>query len=53
MYFMTMKCPSCGGLMIWLNGSISHDPPTKYYSCQPCKIGISKNSEEKYEIYNQ
>jgi hypothetical protein len=48
---MTMKCPVCGNIMIWLNGSISHDPPIKYYSCRDCMIGVSKYSETNYDIY--
>ena len=48
---MTMKCPVCGNIMIWLNGSISHDPPVKYYSCRECMVGISKYSETNYDIY--
>jgi transposase-like protein len=48
---MTMKCPICGSLMIWLNGSISHDPPIKYYTCRGCKIGVSRYSETSYDMY--
>jgi hypothetical protein len=48
---MTMKCPICGSLMIWLNGSISHDPPIKYYTCRGCKIGVSRYSETSYDVY--
>jgi hypothetical protein len=46
-----MKCPVCGNIMIWLNGSISHDPPIKYYSCREFMIGFSKYSETNYDIY--
>ena len=31
---MTMNCPLCGALMVWLNGSIMHDPPINYYQCR-------------------
>lgn len=49
---MTMNCPSCGSLMIWLNGSISHETSIKYYKCRKCQLNISKYPDETYEIKN-
>lgn len=39
---MTMYCPNCGALMVWTNGSILHDPPTKRYECGYCEILVTK-----------
>jgi hypothetical protein len=36
--------------MIWLNGSISHDPPVKYYECRVCNINVTKQLDDSYEI---
>ena len=47
---MTMNCPLCGTLMVWLNGSISHDPPVKYYLCWICNVYITKQPDNSYEI---
>jgi len=47
---MTMNCPQCGALMVWLNGSVAHDPPTKYYSCRRCNIELTKYADGSYEI---
>jgi transcription elongation factor Elf1 len=47
---MTMNCPVCGAIMIWLNGSISHDPPIKYYECRVCNINVTKQPDGSYEI---
>lgn len=47
---MTMNCPSCGSLMIWINGSISHETSVKCYKCKMCKISISKYPDETYDI---
>ena len=47
---MTMNCPICGTMMIWLNGSISHDPPLKYYQCRICKVNVTKYPDDTYEI---
>jgi transcription elongation factor Elf1 len=46
---MTMNCPVCGAIMIWLNGSISHDPPIKYYECRVCNINVTKQPDGSYE----
>jgi hypothetical protein len=37
-----MNCPSCGAIMVWLNGSILHDPPTKFYHCRRCNIHVTR-----------
>jgi len=36
--------------MVWLNGSISHDPPVKYYLCRICNVCITKQPDNSYEI---
>ena len=50
---MTMNCPVCGAIMIWLNGSISHDPPIKYYECRVCNINVTKQPDDSYEIVEE
>jgi endogenous inhibitor of DNA gyrase (YacG/DUF329 family) len=47
---MTMNCPLCGTMMVWLNGSISHNPPVKYYTCRICNVYITKQIDDSYEI---
>ena len=47
---MTMNCPLCGALMVWLNGSINHDPPTKYYQCRNDNIYVTKFQDGTYDI---
>jgi outer membrane protein assembly factor BamB len=47
---MTMNCPLCGALMVWLNGSINHDPPIKYYQCRNDNIYVTKFQDGTYEI---
>lgn len=47
---MTMNCPSCGSLMVWLNGSICHDRPLKQYQCRVCNIYVYKQLDDSYEI---
>ena len=47
---MTMNCPLCGALMVWLNGSINHDSPTKYYQCRNDNIYVTKFQDGTYEI---
>jgi len=49
-FIVTMNCPICGALMVWLNGSISHDPPLKYYQCRICNVNVTKFPDETYEI---
>jgi hypothetical protein len=47
---MTMNCPLCGTMMVWLNGSICHDPPVKYYLCRICGIYVTKQLDNSYEF---
>jgi endogenous inhibitor of DNA gyrase (YacG/DUF329 family) len=47
---MTMYCPNCGALMVWKNGSILHEPPTKRYECGYCEIILTKYADGSYEI---
>ena len=47
---MSMNCPLCGVLMVWLNGSISHDSPMKYYQCRNDNIYVTKFEDGTYEI---
>jgi endogenous inhibitor of DNA gyrase (YacG/DUF329 family) len=45
-----MNCPSCGTLMVWLNGSIMHDPPVKNYECRVCRLSVTKYADGEYEV---
>ena len=45
-----MNCPSCGMIMVWLNGSVLHDPPVKQYECRRCQIFVVKHADGNYEI---
>ena len=47
---MTMNCPTCGAIMVWLNGSISHNPPVKKYTCRKCNLNVVGYSNNTYEI---
>ena len=47
---MTMNCPLCGALMVWLNGSIMLDPPINYYQCRNHNIYVTKFQDGTYEI---
>jgi hypothetical protein len=47
---MPMNCPFCGNLMVWLNGSISHEISTKFYTCRVCKINITKYPDGAEEL---
>ena len=44
-----MNCPSCGAIMVWLNGSILHDPPVKQYECRVCRLYVEKYPDGNYE----
>jgi len=44
-----MNCPSCGAIMVWLNGSVLHDPPTRFYQCRPCGIKVTKFADSSEE----
>ena len=45
-----MNCPNCGAIMVWLNGSVLHDPPVKQYECRRCQIFLVKYADGNYEI---
>jgi hypothetical protein len=45
-----MNCPSCGTLMVWLNGSIMHDPPVKNYECRVCQLSVIKFADGEFEV---
>ena len=47
---MTMNCPQCGALMVWLNGSIVHNHDIDYYECRNCKINLNTLQDGSYEI---
>ena len=47
---MTMNCPQCGALMVWLNGSIVHNHDIDYYECRNCKIKLNTLQDGSYEI---
>jgi len=44
-----MNCPSCGAMMVWLNGSVLHDPPVKEYECRRCQLFVIKFADGSYE----
>ncbi|MEW6605055.1 MAG: hypothetical protein AB1351_10285 [Thermoproteota archaeon] len=45
-----MNCPSCGAIMVWLNGSVLHDPPVKEYECRRCQFFVIKYPDGNYDI---
>ncbi len=45
-----MNCPLCGALMVWLNGSVLHNPPTKYYQCKNDTVYVMEFEDGTYEI---
>jgi hypothetical protein len=45
-----MNCPSCGTVMVWLNGSVLHDPPVKQYECRICRLSVSKFADGEYDV---
>jgi predicted RNA-binding Zn-ribbon protein involved in translation (DUF1610 family) len=45
-----MNCPNCGAIMIWLNGSVLHDPPVKQYECRDCRLFVVKYQDGNYEV---
>ncbi|MDQ4014792.1 MAG: hypothetical protein M3136_03405 [Thermoproteota archaeon] len=45
-----MNCPNCGAIMVWLNGSVLHDPPVKQYECRMCKLFVVKYQDGNYEV---
>jgi hypothetical protein len=38
--------------MIWLNGSVLHDPPVKQYECRQCKLFVVRYEDGSYEYKN-
>jgi hypothetical protein len=36
--------------MVWLNGSILHDPPEKIYECRNCRVSVIKHPSGDYDI---
>lgn len=45
-----MNCPSCGTIMVWINGSVLHDPPEKLYECRICQLAVVKHSDGDYDV---
>jgi hypothetical protein len=45
-----MNCPACGAVMVWLNGSVLHDPPVKHYECRNCQLFVVKYPDGNYDI---
>jgi hypothetical protein len=35
--------------MVWLNGSVLHDPPVKEYECRICQLSVVKYPDGNYE----
>ena len=36
--------------MVWLNGSVLHDPPEKIYECRVCQISVIKHANGDYDV---
>ncbi|MDQ3883230.1 MAG: hypothetical protein M3243_04160 [Thermoproteota archaeon] len=47
---LMMNCPNCGAIMVWLNGSVLHDPPVKQYECRECKLFVVKYQDGNYDV---
>jgi len=45
-----MNCPNCGAIMVWIDGSILHDPPVKHYECRKCQLAVVKYSDGTYDV---
>ncbi len=45
-----MNCPSCGLIMVWLNGSVLHDLPVNHYECRRCQIYVVKQPDGSYDM---
>ncbi|HZB80260.1 MAG TPA: hypothetical protein VE264_03170 [Nitrososphaera sp.] len=45
-----MNCPNCGAIMVWLNGSVLHDPPVKQYECRGCQLFVVKYQDGNYDV---
>ena len=44
-----MNCPSCGEMMVWINGSVLHDPPVKEYECRRCLLLVVRYPDGNYD----
>jgi len=47
---MTMNCPNCGIIMVWKDGSISHNTQIRHYECRNCGIELVTDLDGSYEI---
>jgi hypothetical protein len=45
-----MNCPNCGVIMVWIDGSVLHDPPVKHYECRACQLSVVKYSDGTYDV---
>jgi hypothetical protein len=36
--------------MVWLNGSVLHDPPVKTYECRVCHLTVVRQPDGEYDI---
>lgn len=36
--------------MIWLDGSVLHDPPVKHYECRRCRLYVVRFPDGNYEV---
>jgi hypothetical protein len=36
-------------MMVWLNGSVLHDPPVKEYECRICLLSVVKYPDGDYK----
>lgn len=44
-----MNCPNCGAIMVWLNGSILHNPPVNQYECRVCQLFVVKYPDGTFD----
>jgi hypothetical protein len=35
--------------MVWINGSVLHDPPEKLYECRICRLSVVKHANGDYD----
>lgn len=36
--------------MVWINGSVLHDPPEKLYECRICQLFVVKHADGDYDV---
>jgi hypothetical protein len=36
--------------MVWLNGSVLHDPPVKTYECRVCQLTVVRQPDGEYDV---